>query len=120
MADSRRKISEAKGRHAENIASWWLRLNGYRILARRVRNPRGEIDIIARQFGTIVFVEVKSRSNARDLDHAISAYHMRRVVAAAEVEAHKYLRAHDIMRFDVILLSPWKLPRHLKNVYHQG
>jgi len=116
---NKRHLAEQKGRRAEIIAAWYLRLKGYRILARRVRNPRGEIDIIVRRFVTTAFVEVKSRTKPEDLEQSISAYKMRRVVAAAEVEAHKYIRKNGALRFDVVLIAPWKWPKHLKNIHHE-
>ncbi|MDQ7008480.1 MAG: YraN family protein [Acidobacteriota bacterium] len=51
----------ARGRQAERLAERYLRAQGYEILARNVRFRRGEIDIIARDRGEIVFVEVRSR-----------------------------------------------------------
>jgi len=116
---NKRQLAEQKGRRAEVIATWYLRLKGYRILAQRVRNPRGEIDIIARRFEIAAFIEVKSRTKVEDLEQSISAYKMRRVVAAAEVEAHKYIRKNGALRFDVILIAPWKWPKHLKNIHHE-
>ncbi len=114
---NKRKIAEAKGRRAEIIAAWWLRLQGYRILAQRVRNARGEIDLIAHRFGVTVFIEVKSRSKNSDLEQSINAHKMQRVVAAAHAIAHKY---SGDKRFDVILIAPWSWPIHLKNVHHDG
>lgn len=114
---NKRKLAEQKGRRAENIAAWWLRFQGYRILARRVRNARGEIDIIAYRFGVTAFVEVKSRSKDSDLEQSINAHKMRRVVAAAHAIAHEY---PGDKRFDVLLIAPWSWPQHLKNVHHDG
>lgn len=55
------------GRWGENLAVSFLQAKGYHILARNVRTPFGEIDIIARQAGfetdTIIFIEVKTRSS---------------------------------------------------------
>lgn len=110
-----RKAAEEKGRRSESIAAWWLRFHGYRILAQRVRNPRGEIDIIAHRFGVTAFIEVKSRSNSADLEQSINAYKMKRVVAAAHAIAHEY---PGDKRFDVILITPRKWPVHMKNVHH--
>lgn len=112
---NKRKIAEAKGRQAETMAAWWLRLQGYRILAQRVRNPRGEIDIIAHRFGITAFIEVKSRSKETDLEQSINAYKMKRVIAAAHAVEHEY---PGDKRFDVILIAPWSWPIHLKNVHH--
>lgn len=49
------------GRLGEDIACHYLEKNGYRILARRYRDRRAEIDIIAQKGQTLVFVEVKTR-----------------------------------------------------------
>ena len=114
---NKRRLAEAKGRRAEIIAAWWLRLQGYRILGQRVRNRRGEIDLIAYRFGVTAFIEVKSRSKNSDLEQSINAYKMQRVVAAAHVIAHEY---PGDKRFDIILIAPWSWPIHLKNVHHDG
>lgn len=106
---------EARGRHGEWLAAWYLRLKGWRILARRIRTPRGEIDLIARRGGTVIFVEVKWRERAADLDQAIDAWRLRRVVAAAEAVAHRYARGGEMIRIDVLLLAPGRFPRHLVN-----
>ena len=49
------------GRRGERWAVWALRWRGYRLLARNYRTKFGEIDIVARQGGALVFVEVKTR-----------------------------------------------------------
>ncbi len=53
-----------RGRAAEDAAAALLEAHGYRIVGRNVRLPGGEIDIIAREGDTVVFVEVKARANA--------------------------------------------------------
>lgn len=57
--------SQKFGRMGESLAIGHLKKNGYQILDRNYRNRFGEIDVIARQGETIVFVEVKSRSSAQ-------------------------------------------------------
>jgi len=52
----------ARGRAAEDAAVALLERNGYRIVARNVRLPGGEIDVIARDGSIVVFVEVKARA----------------------------------------------------------
>ena len=106
---------EARGRRGESLAAWYLRLKGWRILARRVKTPRGEIDLIARRGAVVAFVEVKWRASAAELDHAIDAYRLRRVLAAAEAIGHRYARAGDQQRIDVVLLAPGRFPRHMAN-----
>ncbi len=54
----------ARGRAGEDAAAALLEAHGYRIVARNVRVPGGEIDIIARDGDTVVFVEVKARAGA--------------------------------------------------------
>ena len=114
----KRQQAEKRGRHAEIIAAWWLRLHGWHIVGQRVRNPRGEVDLIARRGRTIAFVEVKARVREANLATAIDAYRLRRVAAAAESLLHKYGNGTQEMRIDVILIAPWALPRHLTNVWH--
>ena len=108
---------EARGRRGEWLAAWYLRLTGWRILASRVKTPRGEVDLIARRGALVAFVEVKWRARAQELELAIDEYRLRRVAAAAEVLAARYVRPGDDMRVDVLLLAPGRLPRHLKNVW---
>ncbi|WEK47045.1 MAG: YraN family protein [Candidatus Andeanibacterium colombiense] len=113
----RRQAAEKRGRSGETRAALWLRLHGWRILAGRVKTPRGEIDLIARRGRIVAFVEVKWRNSAADLDHAIDEYRLRRVAAAAEAVAHRYLRQGDDMRIDVLLLAPRCFPRHIVNAW---
>ena len=83
VADGRRAAAETRGRRAETWAAWALRLKGWRILDQRVRVAGGEVDLIARRGRMVAFVEVKWRERAEDLDSAIDAYRLRRVVTAA-------------------------------------
>ena len=112
---STRAEREARGRRGETLAAWYLRLKGWRILARRVKTPRGEIDLIARRGRVVAFVEVKWRENAADLDLAIDAWRLQRVAAAAEAVAHRHAKDADEQRIDVLLLAPGRWPRHMAN-----
>ena len=117
-SDSRRR-AEDKGRRAETIAAWYLRAKGYRILAQRVRTRVGEIDIIARQGDTLVFVEVKARAT---LDSAIFALHpaaWRRIEAASRVLAPHYAGRCTTTRIDAVLVRPWALPVHMIAVWRE-
>ena len=57
-------VRKALGQHGETLAVNYLETHGYIVVDRNVALKRGEIDIIARQGGDLVFIEVKTRSNA--------------------------------------------------------
>lgn len=115
--NQRRARAERRGRRGEALAAWYLRLKGWRIVARRVKTPRGEIDLVARRGSTVAFVEVKWRATAAELAMAIDEYRLRRVAAAAEAAAPRFARAGDDQRIDVLLLAPGRFPRHIVNAW---
>ena len=112
-----RHVAEARGRRAETLAAWWLRLHGWRILARRARIAGGEVDLVAKRGRTVAFVEVKQRRSEDAAAMALDEYRLRRVAVAAERLAPRYARPGDDIRIDAIFLVPGRLPRHLVNVW---
>lgn len=112
-----RIAAEARGRHGETLACDWLRDQGFEIVAQRVKTPRGEVDIIARQPGLVVFVEVKWRAREADLDFAIDQRRLTRVARAAELLWADYGKAGDDMRVDILLLAPGAAVRHIANAW---
>jgi putative endonuclease len=98
---------KSKGDRGEESAAEFLRGQGYRILERNYRCPLGEMDIIAREGKTIVFVEVKTRSSDRfgPPQAAIGPQKQRRMTAIALW----YLKEKGWMdgpaRFDVAAVS---------------
>jgi len=109
-----RQVAFRLGLSAESRAAAFLIAKGYRIVARRWKSPVGEIDIVARRRKTLIFVEVKARERLDDAAEAVIARQQRRIVAAAEA----WLATHpdDInsdMRFDVVLVAPKSIPRHI-------
>lgn len=110
--------AELFGRRGEDLAAWFLRLKGYRIVDRRVKTPGGEIDLVARRLGTTVFVEVKSRMSGKEIGMALEAVNTRRIARAAEhyVARHPAI-AGTSLRFDVIFLAPMMWPRHVKGAF---
>jgi len=112
-----RAVAEKQGRRGEALAGLWLRLKGWRILARRQRIGVGEVDIVARRGRTLAFVEVKWRRSGEALDLAVDARRLQRVARAAEAIAPRFARPGDVMRIDVILLAPGRWPRHMANVW---
>jgi putative endonuclease len=113
-----REAAEKRGRGAETLACWWLRLHGWRILERRARVPGGEVDIIARRRRTVAFVEVKARATAEAAALSLDAWRLRRVLVAAERLAPRYLKPGDDLRIDAVFVVPGRLPRHLPNIWH--
>ena len=114
----KRQRAERSGRRAETIASWWLRLHGWRILARRARTSVGEVDLVAKRRRMIAFVEVKARASAAEANLSLDHFRLRRVAAAAEALAPRFARPGDDIRIDAIFIVPRRLPRHLPNVWH--
>lgn len=90
----------------------------YRILARRWKTPFGEIDIVARRRGVLVFVEVKARERADDAMEAVTERNKRRIIGAAELwRARHPDQANGEIRFDVIVVTPGKMPRHVIHAF---
>ena len=112
-----REAAEKRGRGAERLACWYLRLHGWRILARRARVRGGEVDIIARRGRTLAFVEVKARATEAAAGFALDDWRLRRVVTAAERLAPRYMRAGDDVRIDALFMVPGRWPRHLADVW---
>lgn len=106
------------GLSAESRAAAFLVAKGYRIMARRFRTPVGEIDIIARRFNTIVFVEVKARATLDGAAESITGRGKSRIVAAAEFWLS---RSPDFdgcdFRFDAMLVAPRRIPKHITNAF---
>jgi len=109
------------GLSAESRAAAYLVAKGYRIVARRFRSAVGEIDIIARRRGTVVFVEVKARASLDDAAYAVTPRQQARIVAAAEawIATHPEHAGGDF-RFDAMLVAPGKLPRHIAGAFDAG
>jgi len=107
-----------RGLMAENIAALWLMLHGWRILSRRYKTPYGEIDLVARRGGLVIFAEVKARRGETDAAEAISARSRKRIATAAE----HYLASHpDIagldLRFDAVLVFGRGRIRHIPGAW---
>jgi putative endonuclease len=91
------------GRRGERAAEKYLRHNGYRIVARNFRAAGAEIDLVAMDGETLVFIEVKTRRSriAGAPEEAVDKRKQTRMRRAAEVFAQRY-RADEVeMRFDI-------------------
>jgi putative endonuclease len=106
------------GLSAESRAAMLLIAKAYRILARRWKTPFGEIDIVARRRHTLVFVEVKARGTLEEAADAVTERSKQRIVSAAELWlAHHPDDGKGDIRFDVIVVTPGKIPQHIPNAF---
>ena len=103
---------------AERAAGIVFMLKGYQILAHRFKSPVGEVDLIARRGGRLVFVEVKFRQSLDEAVFSLTSHQKRRIVRAAGfwMAQQRDDRAYEIS-FDVMLFAPWRLPRHISHAF---
>ena len=94
------------GNRGERLAAKTLKAKGYRILARNCRSRWGEIDLIAMDGNTIVFVEVKPRSEQTQgrPEEAVTATKQKQISRAAAAWLQRNRLNHHRCRFDVIAI----------------
>lgn len=95
------------GEEGEASAARHLARHGYRILGRNFRTARGEIDLIASDHETLVFVEVKARADDRmgTPAAAVDQRKQERIRRAAEWYCARYKMHSRAIRFDVVAIS---------------
>jgi putative endonuclease len=114
----KRQRHERSGRQAETAAGLWLQLKGYRILDRRARTPQGELDLVAAKGNMLVFVEVKSRQTFEIALNAVTPETRARIEQAARLWVSRKPKLRDwLWRFDIVLLAPGRLPRHMSDAW---
>lgn len=93
-----------RGQDGEQIATEFLQRQGYRIETRNYRVRQGEVDIIAWDGATLVFVEVKTKSNAGfgHPEEMVDARKQRTLVQVAMVYVQQKRVEYTALRFDVI------------------
>jgi putative endonuclease len=119
-----RMPKKSLGRRGEHAAAKFLKRLDYRILARGLDSRLGELDIIAVDGRTIVFVEVKTRTST-DAGHptdAIDATKQRRMTQAALAYLKSHGLLHHAARFDVVAViwaenSTRPTIEHFKNAF---
>jgi len=117
-----RRAAEVNGRRSELKAAAWLTCKFYRVLGRRVKTRLGELDLVALSpDGVLCFIEVKARELEGAAAEAITGRQRARIARAAALYlgAHPALR-HKAVRFDAILVTPRRWPRHLKDAWRPG
>ena len=93
-----------KGKEGESAAAEYLSKCGLKILERNFRCPSGEIDLVARDGKTIVFVEVRSRQADKRCspEESLTVHKFRRLTKAALWYLKQRGAADSYMRFDVV------------------
>lgn len=108
-----------KGAPYEEQAALFLRAEGFEILDRNWACPMGELDIVARKGGTVVFVEVRARASDRYGSPAetVSRAKRARIIKAAMA----YIKARSVkaetLRFDFIGIKPGVGPEHIEDAF---
>lgn len=95
------------GREGEEAAVAFLKKKGYRILEKNFRAKVGEIDVIAEQDATVVFVEVKARAD-HQYGHpfnAVTPVKQRKIIQVAQSYLAKHRLMENSARFDVVGLT---------------
>ena len=104
------------GIFAEFIAIIFLFCKGYKILKRRNKTFVGEIDIIAKKGNDLIITEVKARRKWHDqlAEEVLSDYQKFRIKRAAEafLSMSKGRFNSCGVRFDLVIITPYKLPKH--------
>lgn len=101
----RRRWNKWLGDRGERAAEHFLRKRGIRVIVRKYETSRGEIDLVARERDTLVFVEVKTRRRGEPAE-AVTPEKQRRLTRAALA----FLKQHALLdqgvpcRFDVIAI----------------
>lgn len=112
-----RRRRERHGWHAERWVAWWLRLRGYRVLARRWQSPVGEIDLIVARGRVIAFVEVKRRPTLDEALLSLQPRQLARIARAAEAYLQRRADRERLEpRIDLVATAPWRWPRHLEGL----
>src|SRR5918992_4559614 len=100
------------GIQGEELAVAELERRGYAILARRYRTRCGEIDIVADEGGTLVFVEVKTRADAEfgTAAEAVTPWKQRRLARMARDYLTRERIGDRPCRFDVVAIMFDRIP----------
>lgn len=116
------KTTNSFGELGERIAARWLERAGWRIIARRFRAGRRDIDLVVERDDIIAFVEVKARNGAEfgDPVEAVHRRKQRELTKSAQSWIDRHGRSGEAYRFDVvgILVTDGKvLIRHVPSAF---
>lgn len=111
--------TSGRGRRGEDEARAWLEAQGYRFIARNVRSPRGEIDLVMAQGDCLVFVEVKAWMSwdVGELARVVGATKQKRICETAKFFLAQHREYNGMAyRFDVLLIASSGI-RHLAHAF---
>jgi len=104
----------------EAVAAHILESEGWTILERNYRGPRGEVDIIAAKGEMVAFVEVKNWSafDAGELGAAISTRKAKRIIETSKIFLSRHREYSDArLRYDVLLIREGRLDRRIESAF---
>jgi len=95
------------GKLGEKLAIKLLKRNKYKILERNFRSKFGEIDIIAQESDSLVFVEVKTRWSKKfgSPEEAITSWKIKRIIKTGKYYKSLYPELPEAMRIDVVAIE---------------
>jgi putative endonuclease len=114
-----------RGVQGEETAARFLETQGYRILARNFRGRRGELDLVAEEGDTLVFLEVKTRTQNRfgEPHWSVDRRKRDRIVRSATEYLARHRCGERVCRFDVLFLYQGTEPPKLeliRNAFEVG
>jgi len=114
---SARQKAYQRGLWGEGVALWFMRLKGYQIVARRLKTPFGEIDLLMRRGKTIIAVEVKTRAHPTQGLDALTPRSQGRLKRALEYSLTRWPQYGCFdLNIHLIVVCPWRFPLHLPNL----
>jgi len=120
VADRSRRgqAADQRGRSAEAAAQAALELDGWRILARRLRTSAGEVDLVAEKAGLLAIVEVKARRGLADAAAALSDRQQARLISATEIILADHPEwGENGVRFDLLLVDAAGVVRRIADAF---
>ena len=111
-----------RGKIYEDQAAAFLEKAGLKLIRRNWSAPTGEIDIIASEKGTLVFVEVRGRSSAgfgSPAETVTKSKQDRIIKTAIGYLKAKALKPESV-RFDVVAIIPGNEPEHIRGAFNAG
>jgi len=104
------------GRWGESVAAEYLEQDSYRVVARNIRTPYGEIDIVAEKDGITCFVEVKTRTSSTfgPPEIAVTSRKQQHMLSAAE----HYAQGHEIDHWQIDVIAIERKSRGNPQITH--